>query len=155
MFQMLRIAAVAALGLVAASCDATTGLAPSSFDGQWVVRTQANASCFGVAGGADRHFTIVDAKTGFGGGVFNVVEDWDFVRPYRGYGWIVTGNFNLSDRTVELNFWHTPLAVGAVFVGTIEPDGSLVGTVRDPKPGYSPHTVIGACVFQATGFKAR
>lgn len=135
--------------LIAVSCESATGLDPSDFDGDWIVRTAANPSCAGTAAGADRHFTVEDAAGGYADGVFNVVEGWDFVRPYR-YGWLVTGNFNLSDRTVELNFWHTTLSVGAVFEGELQGDGTAVGTLKDPKPGYSPHTVIGSCVFSAT-----
>lgn len=150
---MRRIAhALAALALACSigscSSDGPSALPVAAFAGEWVLESAENASCAGAAGPATRYFTV--ETDGYAQGVFNVVTDWDFVKPFRGYGWLVTGNFNLGLETVELNFWHTTLQVGAMFTGTIDRDGSVTGVLRDPKPGYRPHTVIGSCVFQAT-----
>lgn len=145
----LRRIALPLLYLVALACDGgPAGLDPNELVGRWVIRTTANAACSGAVGAAERIFDADDPPVG--DGIVNVVSEWDFVYPDR-YGWLVTGNFNVRTKEVVLNFWHTPLAVGAEFTGTIRGDGTLVGELRDPKPGYSPHLVIGSCVFQATG----
>lgn len=138
-----------AAGLSCGGDGGPAALDPSDFRGNWTLENPENPSCVGAAGPTTRHFYV--AAEGFANGVFNVVTDWDFVRPFRGLGFTVTGNFNIANRTVELNFWHTTLSVGAMFTGTIEPDGSIRGTLRDPKPGYSPHVVVGSCTWTATG----
>jgi hypothetical protein len=145
----LRRALLPILYVLALACDGgPAGLEPNDLVGRWVIRTAANPSCSGAAGAAERIFDADDPPVG--DGVVNVVSQWDFVYPDR-YDWLVTGNFNVRTKAVLLNFWQTPLSVGAEFTGTIREDGTLVGEVRDPKPGYLPHTVIGSCVFQATG----
>lgn len=139
----------AALLLASAlGCSDEGSLSPADFQGSWALVSDANSSCLGASGAANRFFEIEDPAAGYSDGVFNVVAAWDFVRPYR-YSWTVSGNFNLEQRTVELNFWLRPLEVGAVFTGHILSDGSVAGTLRDPKPGYQPHTVIGSCTFEA------
>lgn len=153
MRRSARTLAIIALACNIGSCssDGPSALPVSAFAGEWVVATEANESCAGAAGPANRYFTV--ETDGYAQGVFNVVTDWDFVKPFRGYGWRVTGNYNLGQETVELNFWRTTLQVGAMFTGTINRDGSITGVLRDPKPGYQPHTVLGSCVFQATARK--
>lgn len=151
-----RVIALAGLILLSLGCgtDGSTGLSTELFDGEWVLNVAANPACAGAAGGGPRYFSVDPSGVGEaanGDRTFNVVTEFDFVKPFRGFGFMVIGHFNLSARTVELNFWHTVMQTGAIFTGTIAADGSITGTLRDPKPGYSPHVVIGTCIFQATG----
>ena len=151
---MKKLWLVALLVVAGCSRDGPYGLDAGEFVGEWVLHTEANSSCAGAAAAADRYFTVESSTTGEsvnGDRTFNVVTEWDFVKPFRTFDFMVTGNYNLTQRTVELNFWHTVLQVGAEFTGTIDEDGTITGTLRDPKPGYRAHTVIGSCVFQATG----
>lgn len=137
---------------VSLSCDGgTTALSADLFAGSWVLNSAANPTCSGAAGAASRYFDVETSS--LDDGTFNVVEPWDVVVPNRGFGWLVTGSFNLRARTVVLNFWQTTLSVGSEFSGTINSDGSITGTLRDPKPGYSPHFVVGTCQFTATGHR--
>lgn len=135
---------------VSASCSGdATGPAIADFAGPWRIDVQANPTCTGATAASSRYFTVETSSAD--NGAFNVVTGWDVVQPDRGFGWTVTGNFDVRARTVVLNFWSTTLVTGEVFTGTIRDDGSVVGTMVDPKPGYQPHFVIGTCTFQATG----
>jgi hypothetical protein len=144
--------------VVALGCgdDGPAGLKPERFTGDWVLNVEGNPSCFGASAGGPRYFEVDASGSGEaanGDRTFNVVTEFDFVKPFRGFGFMVIGNYNLTARTVELNFWHTVMQTGAQFTGTIDDDGSITGTLRDPRPGFDPHLVVGSCVFQATGHR--
>lgn len=130
--------------------DSPSGLSAAQFDGIWELDVQGGETCDGASGPHVRYFEISEAQPGVSGGVFNVVEEWDFQRPYR-FGWLVTGNVNIAQRTVELNFWQSTLSVGGVFTGSVAADGTLTGTFLDPKPGYAPHLALSSCSYTATG----
>lgn len=150
--RAVSMTAIAALVVVVAcSGDGPSGLTPARFDGLWELSVQGGEACDGASGPHTRFFEIVNAEAGYGQGLFNVVEGWDFQRPYRFAGWLVTGNFHLENRTVELNFWQSVLQTGGEFRGTINRDGTIAGTLRDPKLGYSPHLALTSCSYTATG----
>lgn len=146
---MRKLLIISALCL-SLSCDKSpTGLPRAAFEGPWELTVQANNACAGATGAHVRFFDVETSS--YQDGAFNVVTSWDVVTPDRGYGWLVTGNFNLEARTVELNFWQRTGSVGSIFTGIIRDDGTITGTVRDPKPNYLPHFVIGSCTFSASG----
>lgn len=77
-------------------------------------------------------------------------EDLGFFRP-------LDGEVDLETGEAEFHMWADGDREAALlFVGTLDEDGGLTGTVRDPMPGYGPifHFSGGpACEVSATGAK--
>jgi hypothetical protein len=142
----------------AAACDSATKPAvPSAADliGAWELVREANGNCEGATATAIYYFDIgSDSYIGQETGALNVVAHWDVVIPYR-FGWMVSGNYNVRTRSVELNFWHRVFDAGSQFIGTLNADNTITGQILDPKPGYDAHFVSGSCVFQAHGLRAQ
>jgi hypothetical protein len=145
------VLAATALAFACSDGSGPDSLGVEDVRGSWAfVRGPKPTGCTTV-NEATYYFTVPGDAVALEGGAVNVVEDWDFVRPPT-HGWTVTGNFNVKTRMVELNFWHTLLDTGAEFNGTLEDDGTVSGTLRDPKPGYDAHTTaFGACSFSMIG----
>jgi hypothetical protein len=124
-------------------------LAAEDLVGSWQLSKPAATACSGAAGAATYYFPIRSASALADGSV-NVVESWDVQQPNR-FNWSVTGNINIKSGVVQLNFWQSTLSVGEQFDGTISSSGAITGTIRDPKPGFSPHWVIGSCTWSMSG----
>lgn len=135
------------------SSSGPKGLTVTDIVGSWELSHPANAQCSGFTGAATYYFDVPSTASALEDGSVNVVSQWDVVKPDR-YDWLVTGNFNVKTGAVVLNFWHTPLVTGSEFTGTIDGDGRVSGTLRDPKPGYNPHYVLGSCTFAITGHRS-
>ena len=139
---MRRPIAVAAIFFAATlSCDSPTGLEESSLLGDWEVTVLEVPEC-AFLNVQKIYFTV--HPDGASKSLVNIVTEWGF-EPTLQYQWLLTGNMNTETRTAELNFWHTPLVAGSILTGRINADGSITGTIRDPKPGYQDHFSWGPC----------
>lgn len=140
---------VALLSCGDSSTGSPVGPTAASLVGSWELIREPNTSCSGAGTAFQTKYFFTVPPGDAAGSVRNVVSRWEVVQPPR-FDWVVSGNFNLAARTVELRFWLRTLETGSMFFGTLASDGSSTGTLVDPIPGYKPHFVLTSCVFTAT-----
>lgn len=152
--RTIRAVVLAAVVLVVGACGGdSSGPKPINaavLAGSWELVREPNTACFGAGTALQtKYYFTLPAPTSTSS-VLNVVSRWEVVQPYR-FNWLLSGNFNLSARTVELRFWLVGLETGSMFTAAaVKDDGSATGTLQDPTPGFKPHFVTGSCTFNAS-----
>lgn len=150
--RVLGYGAAALLLLGGTSCggaSSATGPSAQSLVGAWEFTRGAGPS--GCLQSELTYYARITSSYQLDDGGVNVVTDWDVRSPAQ-FQWSLTGNINVKTRQVVLNFWLRTLVTGEEFDGVLGDDGTITGTLVDPKPGFGAHyTAYGSCTVTMRG----